>query len=318
MQIKKINESISKVFYLELFVSLLIVGCIIYVYNCGLVSEMVIALVIAALFIFVLPFAFLDTERIRLHKIKKSLLANHKNILPVLTEYCCVENFCAENSVSKELLYNDFLGEFIRVGNGCNYLKFTIDDISVETSQISMSIPGIKGSPQSIFFGQIAILTTQESFPGRLLIIRTKTCDNTDNGFSIKYLFDQQYNRIIYSMLMPDKRAGWKWTEVLKNSAISVSNNFDQIWRVYSTNPKATKQFLGEGTILHNYLLYTSRMAFVLYDNNRIFFGGKYDFNLTDSTSADISEEGKVAIYAFFKEAIPAVTKNALHFTSLE
>jgi hypothetical protein len=113
----------------------------------------------------------------------------------------------------------------------------------------------------------------------------------------------------IQSNSQTSKESSFGRYQLVKNT---VTTNFDQTWHVYSTNPEAAKQFVGEDTKLHNYLLYTSRMAFILYDNNSIVFGGKYGFSLTDSTSSDISEEDKLAIYAFFKEAIPAVTKNAL------
>lgn len=317
VQIKKIDKSIAIYFCMDLFVGLLFFGSMLMlsVFYCNLVSETLIAMAIAGLFLIGLLWAFLDTEQDRLRKIKKSLLANHKNILPVLNEYCCVEKFSAENSVSKVLQQHGFFGDLIKVGNGCNYLKFTIDDIFVETSQMSLSVRYSR-SPRSFFSGQIAILTTQESFPGRLLIIRTKMYGITDYGFSCNYSFEQQ--GIIENMFMPDKKRVWKWWKMLKNTIIPVTTNFDQTWHVYSTNPEAAKQFVGEDTKLHNYLLYTSRMAFILYDNNSIVFGGKYGFSLTDSTSSDISEEDKLAIYAFFKEAIPAVTKNALQFSSFE
>ena len=193
--------------------------------------------------------------------------------------------------------------------------------ISNEGSGLAPSVSGIllriphahTGHLYAFFDGQIAVLKTQESFPGRLLITRTKTNDKTKDGFSLKDIHGFEYNHIIYDMLMPDKKVFWLDTlnERLKNSAVSVSKNFDQKWRVYSTNTKAAELLLRDCGKIRNYLLNTPRIAFILYDNNRIVFGGKYDFSLTDSASAEVSAESKAAIKAFF-------TKNSVRETATQ
>lgn len=321
-QIEEIDKSLVRYSDLEFFVFLIMLGSIIYgLYNYFITNSEVNfnAGIIVCLFCFV-PLLILEVAKSRLYDFKRPLLANHKNILPVLNKYCCVEDFRAEESVSTVLL-REFFGKFIAIDGEGNYLKCTFDNIPVETSGILLRIPHAHtGVLYAFFDGQIAVLKTQESFPRRLLITRTKTNDKTKDGFSLKDIHGFEYNHIIYDMLMPDKKVFWLDTlnERLKNSAVSVSKNFDQKWRVYSTNTKAAELLLRDCGKIRNYLLNTPRIAFILYDNNRIVFGGKYDFSLTDSASAEVSAESKAAIKAFFTKAIPLVTMITPGFNSLE
>ena len=314
LQIKKIDDSISRYSYVKLFGIMLIIGSVIYTFFTDPVTGFIAAIIT------IVPWLIVDSMQTDLYMTKKSLLANRKDILPILNEYCSVEKFDADSFVSGGQM-KEFFGRCIDVGYGRNYLKAIIDCNTVETSYIYLSSPhGHTGYSKSFFSGQIAILTTQESFPGRLLIIRSKTYDKAADGTALRNFYDFEYNNIVYNMLLPDKGAMWIWTlnDRLNDTAVFVSGSFEQIWRVHSTNSQAAKQLLRKGTKLRNFLSNNSRIAFVLYDNNRIVFGGNYDYDLTDNTSTDISKESKAAIKAFFNEAIPSVTEDIRHITYID
>ena len=71
----------------------------------------------------------------------------------------------------------------------------------------------------------------------------------------------------------------------LKDVLVPISDAFDKKWRVYSTNPKGAKKLLDTKTELYDLLLNNTRLTFVLYDYDRIVFGGDYgQFKLSEGS----------------------------------
>lgn len=89
-QIEEIDKSLVRYSDLEFFVFLIMLGSIIYgLYNYFITNSEVNfnAGIIVCLFCLV-PLLILEGKKSRLYNIKRPLLANHKNILPVLNSVC--------------------------------------------------------------------------------------------------------------------------------------------------------------------------------------------------------------------------------------
>lgn len=303
-QIQKTYRNAKKCYYAQIFLLIIFIplfGLIINIfdsyYACIVVSWIV-----------VFPFLlwFFHSQMTKWGKEYVSLRADKINVRFALSKYCALEDYDPNEKVDKKLLKSlGFETGFYMSLRGRNYLKGAVDNYSFETSYISLYYLGTKyQKPSPLFVGQIAFLESPYIFYGILLVTRAYK----DGGFG--RLSKSRYQSQILDMIC-QSREGYKssFTCRLEDVFVPISDDFDKEWWVYSTKPEAAKKLLGVGTEMHKLLLNDPRLLFLLYDNDRIVFGGKYGYDLFKGSIEEASDAFIDAVDLFFNEAFPIATK---------
>jgi len=246
-----------------------------------------------------------SSERNKWEKKLSRLRADKIDVRSELSKYCLVEDFNMYIRVGDELLKSiGWPGSLSYHADGRNYLKGTIDKYSFETSYLTL-YKTEKYGPRIHFTGQIAFLPSAGSFHGKHLITREYgSIDFTEiNRSAYDYLLLGMFN---YSRKGYESSPAYKLKDVL----VPISDAFDKKWRVYSTNPKGAKKLLDTKTELYDLLLNNTRLTFVLYDYDRIVFGGDYgQFKLSEGSLEEATQKFEAFADLFFNEAIPSVTQ---------
>lgn len=228
-----------------------------------------------------------------------SLVTEKIDFLSVLRKYCTVEEFSLDGKISKSLLESMgwySMGWLGVITKGRNYLKGTIDGFSIETSYVEVYENRKYRGNIPYFLGQICFLQSHKYINGKILITRAYNKDGFGKLRESEYI--DQIDRLLFSRKKDESFL-----------RVSISDNFDKKWWVYSTKPELAGKLLEAGTDMYNLLLDTPRLLFVLYDYNEIVFGGKYGFDLSKGTMEEASKECINAIDLMFSEAIPLITK---------
>ena len=219
------------------------------------------------------------------------------DIRGILNRYMKVEVFDTSGSLDKKVQKS---AGFIFPGSGSNYLKGVINDYCIETSSLDVRSSETTHHTMELWYtGQLSVIKNRSSFPGKLLIIRSEIQ---------KYGIGQAYYEHLLKTFKFPGSSIWKSPKkIYEQNQINISAEFNAEWNVFSTDSDKAGMMLDEKTELHQRLWNSPRLAFVLYSDDDIFFGGKYSFDPSNGSSDEVREKCEKAIDGLCHEAVPAV-----------
>ena len=240
------------------------------------------------------------------HKSVKNLrskMAKKIGIDDILNQYLEVETFDPERAVDEEIMKAVDM-HTLAVGN--NYIKGRINGCSIETSYVDISVnDDLGGGPNHWYTGQLSFLKNKCCFSEKLLLVRTG--DYSEYGIG----------RIYYENLVSLPKYRFQPSESLIDSfkkreheqyRILISDvQLGSQWEVFSTDPETARRLLDPHTELYRRLLNSPRLAFVLYSDDNIYFGGKYYFDLTKGTPEEVRANVEEAMDGLIKEGVGTV-----------
>ena len=222
----------------------------------------------------------------------RSMMAKNIGIEGILNQYLDVELFDPERSVDKEIVYAAGIGHW---GYGHNYIKGKINNVGIETSYVHID----EGNDGPFWYrGQLSYLKNKRRFPEKVLLIR--------KGNYRKYGIGIHYYEVL-----PCK---------LDGSPKSFIDSLRERDRLFIDSLKErdrediARQILAPRTELHRRLLNSPRLAFVLYSDDNIYFGGNYYFDLTKGTPEEVRANVEKAMDGLINEGVGTVLSGGMEY----
>lgn len=233
----------------------------------------------------------------------RSMMAQKICIDDVLNQYLQVEIFDPERAVDNKILN---AAGIYSMGTGNNYIKGIVNGCSIETSYVYVtSNDNLGGGQDHWYTGQLSYLKNKSCFSGQLLLLRT--------GDYSKY----GIGRIYYENLEDLPRRHFQPTKSFIDSLrekehqqyrITISDGpLNSQWKVFSTDPAAAGRLLDPHTDFYRRLLNSPQLAFVLYRDDDIYFGGNYYFDLSKGTPEEVRAKVEEAMDGLINEGVGTV-----------
>lgn len=245
----------------------------------------------------------LGSKSIKFSENLRSKMAKKICIEDILGQYLDVEVFDPERSVDEEIINAAGIGYW---GHGFNYIKGRINDISIETSYVHVD----EGSDGFFWYiGQLSYLKNKRRFPEKVLLIR--------KGNYRKYGIGTHYYTTLPKTLDGPPKS---FIDSLKEKdreqyRITIAGGqLEAQWEVFSTDQKTARQILAPRTELHRRLLNSPRLAFVLYSDDDIYFGGNYYFDLTKGTPEEVRANVEKAMDGLINEGVGTVLSGGMEY----
>ena len=233
----------------------------------------------------------------------RSMMAKNIGIEGILNQYLDVELFDPERSVDKEIVYAAGIGHW---GYGHNYIKGKINNVGIETSYVHID----EGNDGPFWYrGQLSYLKNKRRFPEKVLLIR--------KGNYLKYGIGTHYYEVLPCKLDESPRS---FIDSLKEKdreqyRITIAGGqLEDQWEVFSTDKDIARQILAPRTELHRRLLNSPRLAFVLYSDDNIYFGGNYYFDLTKGTPEEVRANVEKAMDGLINEGVGTVLSGGMEY----
>ena len=83
---------------------------------------------------------------------------------------------------------------------------------------------------------------------------------------------------------------------------------------MFSTDKDIARQILAPRTELHRRLLNSPRLAFVLYSDDNIYFGGNYYFDLTKGTPEEVRANVEKSMDGLINEGVGTVLSGGMEY----
>ena len=233
----------------------------------------------------------------------RSMMAKNIGIEGILNQYLDVELFDPERSVDKEIVYAAGIGHW---GYGHNYIKGKINNVGIETSYVHID----EGNDGPFWYrGQLSYLKNKRRFPEKVLLIR--------KGNYRKYGIGTHYYEVLPNKLDESPRSfidSLKERDREQYRVIITGGQLEDQWEVFSTDQKTARQILAPRTELHQRLLNSPRLAFVLYSDDNIYFGGNYYFDLTEGTPEEVRANVEKAMDGLINEGVGTVLSGGMEY----
>ena len=233
----------------------------------------------------------------------RSMMAKNIGIEGILNQYLDVELFDPERSVDKEIVYAAGIGHW---GYGHNYIKGKINNVGIETSYVHIN----EGSDGFFWYkGQLSYLKNKCRFPEKVLLIR--------KGNYRKYGIGTHYYTTLPKTLDGPPKSfidSLKEKDREQYRVIITGGQLEDQWEVFSTDQKTARQILAPRTELHRRLLNSPRLAFVLYSDDNIYFGGNYYFDLTKGTPEEVRANVEKAMDGLINEGVGTVLSGGMEY----
>ena len=233
----------------------------------------------------------------------RSMMAKNIGIEGILNQYLDVELFDPERSVDKEIVYAAGIGHW---GYGHNYIKGKINNVGIETSYVHID----EGNDGPFWYrGQLSYLKNKRRFPEKVLLIR--------KGNYRKYGIGIHYYEVLPCKLDGSHKS---YIDSLKEKdreqyRITITGGqLEDQWEVFSTDKNMARQILAPRTELHQRLLNSPRLAFVLYSDDNIYFGGNYYFDLTKGTPEEVRANVEKAMDGLINEGVGTVLSGGMEY----
>ena len=233
----------------------------------------------------------------------RSMMAKNIGIEGILNQYLDVELFDPERSVDKEIVYAAGIGHW---GYGRNYIKGKINNVGIETSYVHID----EGNDGPFWYrGQLSYLKNKRRFPEKVLLIR--------KGNYRKYGIGIHYYEVLPCKLDGSHKS---YIDSLKEKdreqyRITITGGqLEDQWEVFSTDKNMARQILAPRTELHRRLLSSPRLAFVLYSDDNIYFGGNYYFDLTKGTPEEVRANVEKAMDGLINEGVGTVLSGGMEY----
>ena len=233
----------------------------------------------------------------------RSMMAKNIGIEGILNQYLDVELFDPERSVDKEIVYAAGIGHW---GYGHNYIKGKINNVGIETSYVHID----EGNDGPFWYrGQLSYLKNKRRFPEKVLLIR--------KGNYRKYGIGIHYYEVLPCKLDGSHKS---YIDSLKEKdreqyRITITGGqLEDQWEVFSTDKNMARQILAPRTELHQRLLNSPRLAFVLYSDDNIYFGGNYYFDLTEGTPEEVRANVEKAMDGLINEGVGTVLSGGMEY----
>lgn len=233
----------------------------------------------------------------------RSMMAKNIGIEGILNQYLDVELFDPERSVDEEIVYAAGIGYW---GHGHNYIKGKINNVGIETSYVHID----EGSDGFFWYrGQLSYLKNKRRFPEKVLLIR--------KGNYRKYGIGTHYYEVLPNKLDGSPKS---FIDSLKEKdreqyRITIAGGqLEDQWEVFSTDKDIARQILAPRTELHQRLLNSPRLAFVLYSDDNIYFGGNYYFDLTKGTPEEVRANVEKAMDGLINEGVGTVLSGGMEY----
>ena len=233
----------------------------------------------------------------------RSMMAKNIVIEGILNQYLDVELFDPERSVDEEIVHAAGIGYW---GHGFNYIKGKINDISIETSYVHIN----EGNDGFFWYrGQLSYLKNKRRFPEKVLLIR--------KGNYLKYGIGTYYYTTLPKILDGPPKS---FIDSLKEKdreqyRITIAGGqLEDQWEVFSTDKNMARQILAPRTELHQRLLNSPRLAFVLYSDDNIYFGGNYYFDLTEGSPEEVRANVEKAMDGLINEGVGTVLSGGMEY----
>ena len=233
----------------------------------------------------------------------RSMMAKNIGIEGILNQYLDVELFDPERSVDKEIVYAAGIGHW---GYGHNYIKGKINNVGIETSYVHID----EGNDGPFWYrGQLSYLKNKRRFPEKVLLIR--------KGNYRKYGIGTHYYEVLPNKLDESPRSfidSLKERDREQYRVIITGGQLEDQWEVFSKDQKTARQILAPRTELHRRLLNSPRLAFVLYSDDNIYFGGNYYFDLTKGTPEEVRANVEKAMDGLINEGVETVLSGGIEY----
>ena len=233
----------------------------------------------------------------------RSMMAKNIGIEGILNQYLDVELFDPERSVDKEIVYAAGIGHW---GYGHNYIKGKINNVGIETSYVHID----EGNDGPFWYrGQLSYLKNKRRFPEKVLLIR--------KGNYRKYGIGTHYYEVLPNKLDESPRSfidSLKERDREQYRVIITGGQLEDQWEVFSTDQKTARQILAPRTELHRRLLNSPRLAFVLYSDDNIYFGGNYYFDLTEGSPEEVRANVEKAMDGLINEGVGTVLSGGMEY----
>lgn len=244
----------------------------------------------------------------------RSMMAKNIGIEGILNQYLDVELFDPERSVDKEIVYAAGIGHW---GYGHNYIKGKINNVGIETSYVHID----EGNDGPFWYrGQLSYLKNKRRFPEKVLLIRKG--NYRKYGIGIHYYevlpckLDGSPKSFIDSLRERDRLFidSLKERDREQYRVIITGGQLEDQWEVFSTDKNMARQILAPRTELHRRLLNSPRLAFVLYSDDNIYFGGNYYFDLTKGTPEEVRANVEKAMDGLINEGVGTVLSGGMEY----
>ena len=233
----------------------------------------------------------------------RSMMAKNIGIEGILNQYLDVELFDPERSVDKEIVYAAGIGHW---GYGHNYIKGKINNVGIETSYVHID----EGNDGFFWYrGQLSYLKNKRRFPEKVLLIR--------KGNYRKYGIGTHYYEVLPCKLDESPRSfidSLKERDREQYRVIITGGQLEDQWEVFSTDKNMARQILAPRTELHQRLLNSPRLAFVLYSDDNIYFGGNYYFDLTEGSPEEVRANVEKAMDGLINEGVGTVLSGGMEY----
>ena len=245
----------------------------------------------------------LASKSIKFSENLRSKMAKKICIEDILGQYLDVEVFDPERSVDKEIISAAGIGYW---GHGFNYIKGRINGISIETSYVHID----EGNDGFFWYrGQLSYLKNKRRFPEKVLLIRKGNYRN--------YGIGTHYYEVLPNKLDESPRSfidSLKERDREQYRVIITGGQLEDQWEVFSTDQKTARQILAPRTELHRRLLNSPRLAFVLYSDDNIYFGGNYYFDLTEGSPEEVRANVEKAMDGLINEGVGTVLSGGMEY----
>ena len=242
-------------------------------------------------------------KRLKSDKNLRSMMAKNIGIEGILNQYLDVELFDPERSVDKEIVYAAGIGYW---GHGHNYIKGKINNVGIETSYVHIN----EGNDGFFWYrGQLSYLKNKRRFPEKVLLIR--------KGNYRKYGIGIHYYEVLPCKLDESPRSfidSLKERDREQYRVIITGGQLEDQWEVFSTDKDIARQILAPRTELHRRLLNSPRLAFVLYSDDNIYFGGNYYFDLTEGSPEEVRAHVEKAMDGLINEGVGTVLSGGMEY----
>lgn len=233
----------------------------------------------------------------------RSMMAKNIGIEGILNQYLDVELFDPERSVDEKIVYAAGIGYW---GHGHNYIKGKINNVGIETSYVHIN----EGSDGFFWYrGQLSYLKNKRRFPEKVLLIR--------KGNYRKYGIGTHYYEVLPNKLDESPRSfidSLKERDREQYRVIITGGQLEDQWEVFSTDKDIARQILAPRTELHRRLLNSPRLAFVLYSDDDIYFGGNYYFDLTEGSPEEVRANVEKAMDGLINEGVGTVLSGGMEY----
>ena len=157
--------------------------------------------------------------------------------------------------------------------------------------------------------GQLSYLKNKCRFPEKVLLIR--------KGNYRKYGIGTHYYEVLPCKLDESPRSfidSLKERDREQYRVIITGGQLEDQWEVFSTDKNMARQILAPRTELHQRLLNSPRLAFVLYSDDNIYFGGNYYFDLTEGSPEEVRANVEKAMDGLLNEGVETVLSGGVEY----